>query len=160
MDERKQRLRGSITEWYKSNPEKMKVVRDIVEKSAGVLSLRILEYFVTNYAQKHGIVLPNPRREGDVIDVYWSYKEELKCFHKSLFDPFHRSSTPAGTSQKRKRPSLRQLNFFRWAIRTGVLRYVSDHLQDIVADMNSNKKDRRKNAIPSVDSVPIFAGCD
>jgi hypothetical protein len=163
MDERKERLCGSIMDWYKRNPENLEVVRGIVDKSSGGLSLRILEYFVTNYAPKFGIVLPNPRLEGDLIDVYWSYKEALKCFHKSLFDPFCRSSSwkhvPPATSDA-KRPSLRQLNFFRWAIRTGVLDYVSSNLEQIVSDMNSSRKGRHRNtAVPNVDAVPVFAGC-
>ena len=143
MEDRTARLERSVMEWYDENPDKLRRVHGIVRKNKGEISLRVLEHFVTNYISKNKVVLPNPRTPGDVVDVHSSYKEQLRCFHKVLFDPFCRSSCVGGKRdvsrrkrQSGKSPSLRQLNFFRWAFRTGVLDYVSEHVGEIVSDMN------------------------
>lgn len=160
MEDRKARLERSIMDWYGENPDKLQRVRGIVCKNKGEISLRVLEHFVTNYISKNKIVLPNPRAPGDLMDVHSSYKEQLRCFHKVLFDPFCRSSCAGGKrdvskEKKKKSPSLRQLNFFRWAFRTGVLDYVSEHVDEIVSDMNQAKRDGPE--VPSVDVVPAFS---
>jgi len=173
------RLAGSVSEWYKDNPNHLGTVLDIVRREKSGISLRILEHFVTNYTQRHRVLLPNPKKSGELMDVFWAYKEALKCFHKTLFDPFCRS-TIRGHSQHEtiniadrvvdglyrkntggKLPSLRQLNFFRWAIAMGVLDYVSIHLEDINEDMNSFKNATKTTTAtrePQVSRVPSFAG--
>jgi len=47
-----------------------------------VLSLRILDWFSTNYAKKNAIYINN--------DIYLDYKRQLKGFSKKQFDPFCR----------------------------------------------------------------------
>jgi len=48
------------------------------------ISLRLLDFFATNYAYNNSIWHND-------INVYWDYKGELKGYTKRLFDPFCRS---------------------------------------------------------------------
>lgn len=52
------------------------------------ISLRILDWFITNYSKTHNVVyrLDN----GEPFDVFRSYKSQLKVFSKKSFDPFCR----------------------------------------------------------------------
>lgn len=163
MQDRKDRLSTSVSEWYRENPKHLKTVMNIIQRERSDISLRILEHFVTNYTERHAVILPNPKKPGEIMDVYWAYKEALKCFHKTLLDPFCRSTAenprPYQTKSDVKKPSLRQLNFFKWAITTGVLDYVAAHLEEINEDMVASKNGGSGGGSkPCVDRVPSFAG--
>lgn len=127
-------------------------------------SLRVLDWFVTNYAKRHHIVydvetIDNQREK---IDVFRSYKSELKSYSKRNFDPFRRkhgdeidtevtlyyvSRDSFGTPNPKKeniKTRIRQLNFFRWAIENGVLDYVKNHIDEIEDDMNKTNACHKK----------------
>ena len=72
------------------------------------ISLRILDWFITNYSKTHNVVyrLDN----GEPFDVFRSYKSQLKVFSKKSFDPFCRvhkdnTSTPQKPSRRRSNKS-------------------------------------------------------
>ena len=125
-----------VLEFYNYKPNLNQLLPILLKKSK--ISLRILDYFVTNYADSENIHY-NIRLYGRIrrFNVYGSYKAQLEAFHKKLFDPFCRRQriyfeyapgceieTTAG-----------QLNFFRWAIQNNVLNYVEDHLEEIQTHM-------------------------
>ena len=92
-------------------------LKEIMELLQGtsIISLRLIDWFVTNYAKRHsiGYVLG-----GQEFMVHMSYKSQLKSYSKKLFDPFCRRerimfSLP-GTEQFVT--TVGKLNFFRWAI--------------------------------------------
>ena len=63
------------------------------------ISLRLIDWFVTNYAKKHNIVLlqhsnNNAARGGTMtrFNVYLSYRSQLKAYSKQQFDPIRRRS--------------------------------------------------------------------
>jgi hypothetical protein len=73
--------------------------------------------------------------------VHFQYKRELKAYSKRLFDPFCRRERIA--FQVRGQPKIEettvgQLNFFRWAIEKGVIRYILEHSAEIEKDMNAS----------------------
>lgn len=105
----------------------------------GGVSLRILDWLVTNYAKKHNIVYLVPGEDGvpGVFNMYLEYKSQLKAFGKRFFDPFCRrerlrfgddSGTPFYTT-------VGQLNFFKWALSNGVVQYGREHCRSIEDDM-------------------------
>jgi hypothetical protein len=107
------------------------------------LSLRLVDWFVTNYAKKHntGYIL-----EGQEFLVYMNYKSQLKAYSKKLFDPFCRRERILFQvpGEEPFVTTVGKLNFFRWAIEKGVLTFLTLNTQIIEADMNKAMKDQTK----------------
>jgi hypothetical protein len=112
------------------------------------LSLRLLDWLVTNYSKKEVIMLSCVRGgTKETINLFLDYKAHLKSYSKRSFDPFCRRERIIVTfgcdDEKRKFiTTSAQMNFFRWAISTGVLAYCREHLDEIEADMVSNMRIR------------------
>ena len=51
------------------------------------ISLRIIDWFVTNYSKKNNILQYN---DSQLFNVYTNYKKQLKAYLKKQFDPFCR----------------------------------------------------------------------
>ena len=118
-----------------------KDIQEIMELLQGTSnnSLRLIDWFVTNYAKRHtiGYVLA-----GQEFMVYMSYKSQLKAYSKKLFDPFCRRERimfslpgidPFVTT-------VGKLNFFRWAIEKDVIEYLKKHRETVEKEMNSHMK--------------------
>ena len=143
----------SLYEFYKE-PKYIKQMLPIVT-GVSKLSLRTLDWFVTNYAKNYEIsyeIIKNNKKIQFV--VHSDYKSQLKAYNKRFFDPFCRENK---NNKKNRIPfkynddkyiltTIGQLNFFRWAIRNKVINYINDdnNFLKILADMNKiNKKKRR-----------------
>jgi hypothetical protein len=127
----------SLQSFYASRKD----LGEIMELLQGtsIISLRLIDWFVTNYAKRHaiGYILG-----GQEYMVYMSYKSQLKAYSKKLFDPFCRRerimfSLP-GTEQFVT--TVGKLNFFRWAIEKNVIEYLKKHREVIEAEMNTHMK--------------------
>ena len=70
-------LMKSLTEFYK-NGEYINQIKNIVDQNS-VISLRILDWFITNYSKKHRTII---NTSNQAIDVYQNYKLQLKSFSK------------------------------------------------------------------------------
>ena len=70
-------------EKFYSDPANIEIVKDILEGNS--LSLRLIDWFVTNYAKKYNVSFLNKSQH---IVVYLSYKSHLKAYSKKMFDPF------------------------------------------------------------------------
>ena len=89
------------------------------------LSLRVIDWFVTNYAKAKSVIYDHQNEKGQTLKfiVYLSYKSQLKAYSKKTFDPFCRRERILffiETNQKKNveiRTTVGQLNFFRWASR-------------------------------------------
>lgn len=102
------------------------------------ISLRIIDWFATNYAKKFYTVytIQNTLRR---FKVYVDYKLKLKAYSKKRFDPFcrwDRITIPYkdGTFIQ---TTIGQLNFFKWAIENDVVQYIEENYEAIENDMNS-----------------------
>ena len=108
------------------------------------LSLRIIDWFVTNYCKKHNITyyIDNHNEinsSGEQFIVYLRYKMQLKSFLKKQFDPFcRRERIKFFYNDNYIITTVGQLNFFKWAIEKNVIQYIKDNLKDIELDMNTN----------------------
>mgnify|MGYP000607072124 CR=1 FL=1 len=80
-------LMKSLTDFY-TNSVYIDQIKSIIDQNS-VISLRILDWFITNYSKKHRTII-----NGAVgsIDVYQNYKLQLKSFSKKQFDPFCRKN--------------------------------------------------------------------
>jgi hypothetical protein len=112
-------------------PERIQNVQDILSGKLNI-SLRILDWFVTNYAKSNNISYITG--DGRHVIVYLAYKSHLRAYSKKMFDPFcrcdridfHGISTTVG-----------QLNFFAWILEDEVLQYLLDHRDLVYADMET-----------------------
>lgn len=153
----------NLMEFYsdKSNMDKMVNVVNGESK----ISLRIIDWFVTNFAKKFFTVytIPAKTRCSTVINgeenkerfkVFNSYKLELKAYNKSRFDPFCRRDriTIPYNETTGMVTTIGQLNFFKWAIENRILEYIEENFEAIENDMNSrNSISKRKT--PENDSA-------
>lgn len=126
-----------------------KMLRIITGESK--ISLRIVDWFVTNYAKKF-YTLYNVEQNGTTkrFKVYDDYKLRLKSYGKQNFDPFcrwERISIPYKDG-KFIETTIGQLNFFKWALEHNVVSYIQMNYDVIEKDMNSrNSTSRRKETI-------------
>lgn len=121
---------------YTNNPYVEQLLQQ-VSKGAPI-SLRVIDWFVTNYSREHDVVYTHPRT-GRRFNVHESYKSQLKAYSKRQFDPFCRRNRINFyySEDAMIQTTVGQLNFFRWAIENHVLDYVRTHLQDIEKAMRS-----------------------
>ncbi len=109
------------------------------------ISLRIVDWFATNYAKKFYTVyqLGNNKR----FKVYVDYKLKLRAYSKKRFDPFCRWDRimipyKEGNSIQ---TTIGQLNFFKWALENEVISYIEENYIAIEKDMNGrNSTSKRK----------------
>jgi hypothetical protein len=117
------------------------------------ISLRIVDWFATNYAKKNFTLYTIEQSADNVMrrfKVYEDYKLKLKAYSKRRFDPFcrwERISIPY-TNGKFIETTIGQLNFFKWALENKVINFIDAHYDEIEKDMNSrNSTSKRKEQI-------------
>jgi hypothetical protein len=139
----------SQEEWVLYRLEKFYASSDNLERIGKIirgesgLSLRLIDWFVTNYSKKYNVSYLT--ESGKHVVVYLSYKSHLKAYSKKRFDPFcrwkrikfHDIDTTVG-----------QLNFFEWALTDEVLKYLEAHHDEIHADMETRIHEEREADSP------------
>jgi hypothetical protein len=134
-----------VSEFYKKcSKEHVQKIIDIVDGKSNI-SLRILDWFVTKYSKKkQDIKIDNGI---DYYDVRIDYKAVLKSYKKRNFDPFRRRKKFKFYFDKEHKleliTTLGQLNFFQWAIKNNIIKYVNDHLDEITKEMNLSNKEEK-----------------
>jgi len=101
------------------------------------ISLRIVDWFVTNYSKKNYCVIENAETN-ERFKVYNDYKLKLKAYSKKKFDPFcrwDRINVPYKDTMC-VQTTLGQLNFFKWTIENNILEYIENNYSTIENDMN------------------------
>ena len=96
------------------------------------ISLRLIDWLVTNYAKKHNISYVT-KTGGRHVIVYLAYKSHLKAYSKKMFDPFCRWKRIQFLEMN---TTVGQLNFFEWAIQDDVLDYLDEHYDEVQRDMD------------------------
>jgi hypothetical protein len=112
------------------------------------ISLRIVDWFVTNYSKKYYTVyeLTTALTGVERFKVYNDYKLKLKAYSKRRFDPFcrwERISIPYD-EENFMETTIGQLNFFKWAIENTIIDYIETHYQEIETDMNERNSISKK----------------
>tara|TARA_A100001035_G_C27638017_1_gene433198 strand:- start:237 stop:812 length:576 start_codon:yes stop_codon:yes gene_type:complete len=136
-------LLNSLLEFYDNGENNLNTMIKIINGESNI-SLRIIDWFVTNYAKKYYTIyeIDNNKR----FKVYNDYKLKLKAYSKRRFDPFCRWERIIIPYDKDKNmeTTIGQLNFFRWAIENKILNYILENYSKIEADMNNNNSTSRK----------------
>lgn len=130
-------LMHSLSQFYKVKKNINKLL-PIVNQNSKV-SLRLLDWFVTNYAKKNKT---NYKVNEVNFSVYNNYKSQLKSYSKKQFDPFCRRERIRFVYDKEKiiETTVGQLCFFRWAIQNNIIEFVEDNFGKIENDMISSLK--------------------
>lgn len=117
------------------------------------ISLRIVDWFATNYAKKYYTLYVIDQTVENVarrFKVYDDYKLKLKAYSKRRFDPFcrwDRISIPY-KGDKCIETTIGQLNFFKWALENKVVDYIEKNYETIEKDMNNrNSTSKRKELL-------------
>lgn len=137
----------SLSNFY-ANKNEMERVAPIIQCKSKI-SLRLLDWFVTNYAKKKNVYISKALPDGSTsfFNVYLNYRCQLKAYSKQHFDPFRRRDRIEYVYEKDKsvQTTIGQLNFFRWVLQNDVLDYIAEHATDIESDMMKNKTKSKKN---------------
>jgi hypothetical protein len=136
-----------------ADPSHFEILQRYRDKQSNV-SVSLLDWFVVNYAKKFGVryeIMRNGQRK--TVHVEQSYAAALYAHTKEYFDPFARGSKQGkGIIIQNKDgdeiiTTVRQLNFFRWAINNGVIEYIDRHVSEIHKDM-TERSNRGKKKTP------------
>lgn len=143
---REEKIRKPLLEYF-SRETNIKIFIDIVVLKKKHIPLRLLDWFVTNYAKAHDVyyIIKRPNNITENFSVYRNYLAQLKCFKKKEFDPFCRGKTfellyenPIDHTQIKFETAICQLKFFKWAIENLVLNYVETNYDTIYQDMEKH----------------------
>ena len=141
-----------LQEFY-TKPGHLEALVPIVQGTSP-MSLRLVDYFVTNYAKKNNSAYLWGGRQ---FLVYYHYKRELKANSKRLFDPFCRRERIL-FEVRGEEPfvtTVGQLNFFSWAIERGILQYMDANRATIELDMNKTLKEHySRETTPTNSTTP------
>ena len=123
-------LLNSIDMFYEI-PKNREILENILNKTGGI-SLRNLEWFITNYSKRTN--LSYKTGDGKIFSVHCAYKSSLDGYSKKSFDPFCRSTkigyTIPGTNHE-IHTTVAQLNFIRWCIKNKIIEYINVNKNDL-----------------------------
>ena len=132
----------NLYEFYLTN-DNIHIILPIITSNSNI-SIRVIDWFVTNYAKKNNIIyeLDDNYENGKLFNVYLQYKCQLKSYKKKIFDPFCRKEKIGFYYDEYKCviTTIGQLNFFKWTIKYDVLKYIKNNLKDITDDMIATNK--------------------
>lgn len=139
-------LLENLKKFY-SNKENLKTVMSIINGESRI-SLRLVDWTITNYAKKYFIVylLPDSRGDKHRFKIYNEYKLELKAYGKRRFDAFcrwDRISFPYDENNYVE-TTIGQLNLFKWCIENKLLNFIEENYEHIENDMNERNSTSKK----------------
>ena len=158
-------LMERIFKFYQDNSKYTQIIQTIIEQKS-IISLRLLDWFVTNYAKQRNI---HYNINDNLFNVHFDYKNQLKAYSKRLFDPFCRRtriyiyikddkvirwSEKLSEGETILITTIGQLNFFKWAIENDIIRYVLKNHADIETDMTERTNLRKKTGKRRTLTVP------
>lgn len=171
LTSKKELLINKLLEFY-SNPKYLDIFIKIVDQGT-MISLRLFDWFSTNYSKYNRIYINN-------IDIHSDYKDQLKGYKKEFFDPFCRRQRIfiMANNCKIREPNevdkvnlsykyidnhekylsdqdgivttVGQLNFFKWCIKKNIINYILKNLTSIeksMLDVSSYKKGKKDTVV-------------
>ena len=142
-------LLESLTKFFQNEHYRQELL-SIVDGTKGI-SLRSIDWFITNYSKKNNIYYMIYKGQNDIstfeekntrfssnMNVHHSYKSQLKAYSKKRFDPFCRRDRILFSlgSEGEIETTVGQLNFFRWALQNLIIEYIIENKNPIEDDMN------------------------
>ena len=142
---------------FYNNKDFLKKMINIINGESKI-SLRIVDWFVTNYAKKYFTVyeIKNINGETERFKVYNDYKLKLKAYSKKRFDPFCRWERIQFPYDENNfvETTIGQLNFFKWSLENNIINFIEQNYEHIENDMNSrNSTSKKKHSVtePNMD---------
>jgi len=118
--------------------DRFKIVLPIIIGTSKI-SLRVIDWFVTNYSKKYQIIYKIKENDEECyINIHNHYKSQLNAYGKKYIDPFCRGKDRILFNVSESQcvlTNLSQLNFFRWAVQYNVVDYINKNYALIVKDM-------------------------
>ena len=155
-------LLDSLKEYYK-NEKNIKKLLNIIHQSDTKISLRIIDWFVTNYSKKKNIYYSIYKKSDGTktfesdnnefvkhFNTYHAYKSQLKSYSKKKFDPFCRRDRidfeyNDNNEVKKIETTIGQLNFFKWAIDNLIIDFIIKDYNVIEEDMTKSFQQIKKH---------------
>lgn len=133
--------------FFSADQKYVQAMLDIIDGNSNI-SIRVLDWFVANYSKKKNTAYKiKINSVVNIFNVNIEYKKQLNGYSKQYFDPFCRKKkiiysykNNTSVSEINFVSSIGQLNFFQWAIRNKVIKYVQEHLKEIENDMKETSK--------------------
>jgi hypothetical protein len=161
--------------YYSTNPDSLKIFVEIVKNRSTVVSLRLLDWFVTNFVKASEIAGETASDRMKRLQMHFLCSQNLDAYSKVWFDPFARELVDKGsfkillntdtlemTVSSAEPPSdtyvsttIGQLNFFRCAIEHGVVSYVFENHAKIQTHMLQGLSSRRKSRADNLREVYV-----
>lgn len=125
------------------------------------ISLRSIDWFITNFSKKNNIYyyvyitsegIPSFDEKNNILsdnlNVYHSYKSQLKAYSKKKFDPFCRRDRILFKLDDNTEieTTIGQLNFLKWAFSNLIIDYIYINKKEIETDMNICLKQIKKKS--------------
>jgi len=146
-------LLNNLITYYKENDNLDRMLK-IINGDVNI-SLRIVDWFTTNYAKKYYTVYDLP--SGNRFKVYTDYKLKLRSYSKRRFDPFcrwDRISIPY-KGETHLQTTIGQLNFFKWAFDNNVIDYIETNYAAIERDMNNRNSTSKRKQMTSNGTLKV-----
>tara|TARA_B110000971_G_scaffold168328_1_gene172673 strand:- start:667 stop:1242 length:576 start_codon:yes stop_codon:yes gene_type:complete len=130
-------------------------------KGPSGISLRSIDWFITNYSKKNNSYyiiyednIGNPsfddvdNKYRNNMNVFHSYKSQLKAYSKRRFDPFCRRDRLLFQidDDHSVETTIGQLNFFKWSISNLISDYIELYKDEIEFDMNTSLKKMKETS--------------
>lgn len=133
----------SLSRFYMKD-NNINIIKEVINGKHRI-SLRLLDWFVTNYSKKNNTCIQNTN--GEYLKVYLSYRAQLKAYSKQQFDPFRRRERISFIydTDKNLETTIGQLNFFRWVLENNIIEYIYANIYDIEQDMIDAQKKKKEN---------------
>ena len=148
---------SSLQKFYGGRTDTDEILQHL--QGTSTISLRLIDWFVTNYAKQYNTSYILCNQE---FLVYTNYKSQLKAYSKKLFDPFCRRERIMFqlTGQEPFLTTVGKLNFFRWAIEKGIMDFIKTNYAKIEKEMNTAAREfqrirKETNSTQSTDSIAV-----
>lgn len=157
-------LKNKLLDYYRNNQHSLQIFIEVVKNRSTVVSLRLLDWFVTNYVSAFSIPDETPQDKLIRQQLYFIYAQNINSYNKVWFDPFAREAPDKGSfkiyfdtvnvdflsfipndfHENIIATTIGQLNFFRCIIDYKLIDYVFEHHENIQNHMNQGLLARRK----------------
>lgn len=148
-------LLDSLFKFYDNPHNGSRLISILKGKSS--TSLRSVDWFITNYSKKNNIFYNIYRTTDNIhsltekdnelvynLNVFQSYKSQLRAYSKKRFDPFcRRNRIKYNCRGEILDTTIGQLIFFKWAISNLIMDYIKIHKDSIELDMNTCLKEMK-----------------
>ena len=137
-------LLSSVLGWYNEDESRVTQFSDIVKHKNG-LSLRIIDWLITNFSKKVSVSIETRGIPGD---LYRDYHKNLSAHNKKNFDPFARRQRICILlfGEEKRFSTIGQLNFFRWFLQKNLCSFLLENKPVIEKHMRDYEKMSKKRS--------------